>query len=69
MAWERNACNVFVWKYEGKRPLGKCRHRWRDDIKMDLKWKGLNGIEWIHVAWDRDYRQVIVNMVVKFWVL
>jgi hypothetical protein len=68
MVEERNAYNVFVWKCEGKRLLGKgkrllgkCRHRWKDDIKMDLKWKGLNGIEWIHGVQDRDYRQAIVN--------
>lgn len=37
MVEERNEYNVFVWKYEGKKPLGKCRHKWKDDIKRDLK--------------------------------
>jgi len=49
MTEERNAYNVFVWKCEGKRLLGKCRHRWKDNIKMDLKWKGLkvkSGFVW-----------------------
>jgi hypothetical protein len=36
MVERRGVCRVLVWKPEGKRPLGKPRHRWEDNIKMDL---------------------------------
>jgi hypothetical protein len=41
----RGLCRVLVWKPEGKRPLGKPRHRWEDNIKMDLQEVGCGGIE------------------------
>jgi hypothetical protein len=41
---------MFVGKPEGKRPLGRLRRRWEDNIRMDLKEIGLEGLGWIHVA-------------------
>jgi hypothetical protein len=49
---------------EGKRPLGRPRHRWEDNIKMNLQDVGCEGMDWIGVAQDRDRLQAIVNAVV-----
>jgi hypothetical protein len=45
---------VLVGKPDGKRPLGRPRHRWEDNIKMDLQEVGCGGMDWIEVAQDRD---------------
>jgi hypothetical protein len=50
----RNLYRVLVGKPEGKRELGRPRHRWEDGIKMDLREIGWGGVEWIHLAQDRD---------------
>jgi hypothetical protein len=47
MGEKRNAYMIFVGKPEGKRPLGRPRHRWVDNIKMDLKERGWGGMDWI----------------------
>jgi hypothetical protein len=51
---KRNACRILVGKPEGKRPLGRTRCRWMDNIKMDLRDIGCDGIDWIDMAQDRD---------------
>jgi hypothetical protein len=43
-AWERNVCRVLMGKPEGKRPLGRPRHRWEDGIRKDLREIGLGGV-------------------------
>jgi hypothetical protein len=58
----------LVEKPEGKRPLGRHRHRWEDNITMDLKEIGWQGTDIIHVAQDRDKCQAAVNTVIKLWV-
>ena len=50
----RNVYRVLVGKNEGKRPLGRPRHRWEDNIKMDLREVGFDPGEWIDLAEDRD---------------
>jgi hypothetical protein len=50
---------------EGKRPLGRPRHRWEDNIKMDLLEVGCGGMDWIELAQDRDRWQSLVNMVMN----
>ena len=50
----RNAYRVLVGKPEGKRPLGRPRRRWEDNIKMDLREVGYDPGEWIDLAEDRD---------------
>ena len=45
----------------GKRPFGRPRHIWKDNIRMDLKEIGSNTRNWIHSAQDRDYWRVLVN--------
>jgi hypothetical protein len=49
----RNAYKVLVGKPEGKRPLGRPRCRWVDNIKMDLREIGWDGMEWIGLIWFR----------------
>ena len=55
-------------KPEGTRPLGRPRHRWEDNIKMDLQEVGCGGVEWIELAWDRDRWRAIVNVVMNLQV-
>jgi len=50
---------------QGKRPLGRTRHRQEDNIKMDLQEVGWRGISWIDLAQDRDWWQALVNMVMN----
>jgi len=54
MGERRGAYRVFVGKPEGKRPLGRPRHRWEDNIKMNLQEVGCGGMDWIELAQDRD---------------
>jgi hypothetical protein len=58
-----------VGKPEGKRPLGRPRRRWEDGIKMDLKEIGWGGVEWIHLAKDRDRWRAVVNAVMNLRLL
>ena len=67
MEQSRNACRVLVGKPEGKRPLGTPRHRWEDNIEMDLKEVGCALGVWIVFAEDRDQRQAYVRMVMNLW--
>jgi hypothetical protein len=55
-----------VGKPEGKIPLGRSRRRWVDDIEMDLRKIGWNGMDWIDLAQDRDHWRAVVNTVKKF---
>ena len=55
-------------KPEGKRPLGRPRRRWDDNIKMDLQEIGCGGMDWIELAQDRDRWQAFVNAVMNVWV-
>jgi hypothetical protein len=60
---------VLVGKPEGKRPLGRPGHRWGDGIRMDLREIGLESVDWIHLAQDRDRWQALVNTVMDLQVL
>jgi hypothetical protein len=55
----------LVGKREGKRPLGRPRHRWIDNIKMDVLERGLNVVDWIGLAQDRYRWRALVNAVMK----
>jgi hypothetical protein len=57
-----------VGKPEGKRPLGRARHRWENNIKMDLQEVGCGSMDWIEMAQDRDRWQALVNVVMNLWV-
>ena len=54
MGERKGICGVLVGKPEGKRPLGKPRHRWEDNIKVNLKEIGWKGMDWIDLTQDRD---------------
>jgi hypothetical protein len=65
----RNVCRFLVGKSEGKRPLERPRRRWEDGIKVDLKEIGWWGVEWIHLAQDRDSWRAVVSAVMNLRVL
>ena len=54
---------VLVQKPEGKRPLGRPRHRWDNNIKMDLQEVGCGGMDWTELALDKDRWQALVSGV------
>jgi len=56
---------VLVGKPEGKRPLGRPRPGWEDNIKMDLQKVGCGGIDWIELAQDMDRWRALVNAVMN----
>jgi hypothetical protein len=63
-----NAYRILAVKPKGKRPLGRPRPRWEDDIKMDLREVGWVGIDWINLAQNRDQCMAVLNMVMNLWV-
>jgi hypothetical protein len=65
---KRNAYRILVGNPEGKRPLGRPRHGWVDDIKMDLREIGWDGVNWIDMAQDRIQWRALVNMVLNLQV-
>jgi hypothetical protein len=70
MGEERKVYKVLVGKPEGKRPLGRPRHRWEDGIRMDLREIGLGaGVDWIRLAQDKDWWQAVVCAVMNLRVL
>jgi hypothetical protein len=56
------------WGEEEKRPLGRPRRRWADNIKIDLGEIGRFGMDWIGLAQDRQQLRVFVNAVLNLWV-
>ena len=56
---------VLVGKPEGKRPLGKPRRKWEDNIKMDIQEAGCRAMDWIELAQDRDRLRALVNAVMN----
>ena len=57
---------VLVGKPERRRPLGRPRHRWEDNIKMDLQDVGCGGMDWIELIQDRDRWRALVSTVMNF---
>jgi hypothetical protein len=68
MGETRNAYRILVGKPEGKRPLGRPRRRWVDNIKMDLTEIGWDGVDWIELTQDRDQWRALVNTVMNLGV-
>jgi hypothetical protein len=56
-----NAYRILVGEPEGKRPLARPKRRWVDNIKMDLREIGWDGMDWIDLAQDRDQWRALVN--------
>ena len=63
MGERREVYRVLVGKPKGNRPLGRPRHRWEDNIKMDLYEVGCGGMDWTKLAQDRDRWRALVNAV------
>jgi hypothetical protein len=61
----RGVYRVLVGKPEGKRPLGRTRPRWKDNVKMDFRGMGMDGANWIRLAQDRVQWRGFVNMVMN----
>jgi len=68
MGERRAIYRVWVGKPEGKRPLGRPRHGWEDNIKVDLQEVGCGSMDWVELAQDRDRWQALVNALMNFWV-
>jgi hypothetical protein len=67
MGVKRNAYRILVGKPDGKRPVGRPRRRWVENIKIDRRVIGWDGMDWIDLAQDRDQWKALVNTVMKFW--
>jgi transcription termination factor 2 len=65
----RGVCSVLVGKPEGKRPLGRPKRRWKDNIKTDLRETGIDRANWIQLAQDRVQWRACVSSVMNLWVL
>ena len=65
MGEQRGVYRVLVGKPEGRRPLGRPRHRWVDNIRMDLQEVGCRCMDWIGLAQDRDRWRTLVSAVMN----
>jgi len=63
---EESCIDGLVEKPAGKRPLGKPRRRWKDNIKMDLQYVGCGGMDWIELSQDRGRWRALVNAIMHF---
>jgi hypothetical protein len=68
MGEEKSVYRALVGKPEGKKPLGRPRRRWKDNIKMDLQEVGRGGGDWLELAQDRDRWRALVSTVKSLWV-
>jgi len=76
MGWDRHvarmgaitAYSILVGKPERKRPLGRLRRRWKDNIRKDLREICWEGVDWMHMAQDRVQWRAVVNTVMNLWV-
>jgi len=64
-AGRRGVLRVLVWKPVGKRPLGRSRRRWEDNIKMDLQEVRCEGLNWFKLVQDKDRWRAFVNAVMN----
>jgi len=64
----RDVYRILVGKPEGKRPLGRPRHKWEDNIKMDLQEVRCGDTDWIELAQDMERWRALVNAVTNLWV-
>jgi hypothetical protein len=65
MGEKLNSYRILAGKPEGKRPLGRPRHRWVDNIKIHLREIELDGMDWIELAQDRDQWRALINTVMN----
>jgi hypothetical protein len=62
----RGAYNILVGRPEGRRPLGRPRHRWEANIKTDLREIGFGDVDWFHLAQGWDRWRALVDTVMSF---
>jgi hypothetical protein len=62
---KRNTYRILMGKPESKRPLGRLRHRWVDNVEIDLREIGRDGMVWIDLAQDRNQWRALVNTVLN----
>jgi hypothetical protein len=60
-----NAYRVLMGDPEGKRPLGRPRRRWEDNVKINFREVGWGGMNWIHLSQDRDHWRALVTAVMN----
>jgi hypothetical protein len=65
----RNAFSILVGNHEGKRPLGRPRCRWKNNIRTDIREIRGEGVDWIHLAQDRDQWQALVSTLMNLRIL
>jgi hypothetical protein len=65
MGEERDVYRVLVGKPDGRRPLGRSRRRWEDNIRMDLREVGCGCVDWKELALDRDRWRALVSAVMN----
>jgi hypothetical protein len=63
----RNAYKILVRKPDRKRQLQNLKHIWEDNIRLNLRETGWEGVDWINLAQDRFHWQVLVNMEINLW--
>jgi hypothetical protein len=61
----KNAYKILVGNLEGKTPLGRLRHRWKDNIRMDRRETGWDILDWMYMAQDRNQWRAVVNTVMN----
>ena len=66
MEESRSAFKILTGKPTGKRPLGRPRRRWEDNIRTDLYKISINTRNWVDSAQDRDYWRALLNAALKF---
>ena len=64
----RSAFKILTGKLTEKRPLERARHRWEDNIRMDLEEIGINAGNWVYSAQKRDHCRALVNAAFNLWV-
>jgi hypothetical protein len=69
MGEKRNVYRLLVGKPEGKKLLGRPRHRWKDNIKFELLEIGVSLVDWIGLTQDRYRWRALVNLVMNFRIL
>jgi hypothetical protein len=69
MGEKRNAYRILVGNPEGKRPLGRASSRWVNNIKIDLREIGWDGMDWIDLVQERNHWRALVKTVMNFRVL
>jgi hypothetical protein len=68
MGEKRCIYRILAGRPEGRRPIGRHRRKWEDNIKMNLEEVGCGGMDWIELAHDRDRWRALVNSVMNLWV-